>query len=53
MKVKVNKLDENIKNKNIRERYKGNTEFKKCYKPRACVIKKDVILLHTTSILVR
>ena len=40
MKTKVNKLEENSKNKNIREMYKGINEFKKGYQPRAYVIKK-------------
>jgi len=35
MKAIVNKLDENSKNKNIRETYKGINEFKKGYQPRA------------------
>ena len=38
--AKVNKLEENSKNKNIREMYKGINEFKKGYQPRAYVIKK-------------
>ena len=29
MKAKVNKLEENSENKNIREKYKGINEFKK------------------------
>ena len=40
MKAKFNKLEENSKNKNIREMYKGINEFKKGYQPRAYVIKK-------------
>ena len=40
MKAKVNKLEENSKNKNIREMYKVINEFKKGYQPRAYVIKK-------------
>ena len=39
--AKVNKLEENSKNKNIREICKGINEFKKGYEPRAYVIKKD------------
>ena len=38
MKEKVNKLEENSKNKNIREMYKGINEFMKGYQPRAYVI---------------
>ena len=40
MKAKFNKLEENSKNKNIREMYKWINEFKKGYQPRAYVIKK-------------
>ena len=52
MKAKVKKLEENSKNKNIREMYKGIHEFKKGYQPRAFVIKKNdgTILADTTSI---
>ena len=38
MKAKVNKLEENSKNKNIREMYKGINEFTKGYQPNAFVI---------------
>ena len=53
--TKVNKLEENSKNKNIREMYKGINEFKKGYHPRAYVIKKDdgTIIADTSSILSR
>ena len=44
MKAKVNKLEENSKNKNIREIYKGINEFKKGYQPRAYVIKKQSLV---------
>ena len=37
MKAKVNKLEENSKNKNIREMYKDINEFKKGSQPRAYV----------------
>ena len=55
MKAKVNKLEENSKNKNIREMYKGINEFKKGYQHRAYVIKKHdgTIVADTTSILSR
>ena len=55
MKAKVNKLEENNKNKNIREMYKGINESKKDYQPRAYVIKKHdgTIVADTTSILSR
>ena len=53
MKAEVNKLEENRKNKNIREKYKGINEFKKGYQPRAYVIKKHdgTIVADATSIL--
>ena len=52
MKAKVNKLEENSKNKNM---YKGINEFKYGYQPRAYVIKKHdgTIVADTTSILSR
>ena len=55
MTVKVNKLEENSKNKNIREMYKENNDFKKGYQPHAYVIKKHdgTIVADTTSILSR
>ena len=55
MKAKVNKLEENSKNKNIREMYKGINEFKKGYQPRPFVIKKHdgAIVADITSILSR
>ena len=39
-KEKINKLDENSKNKNIREMYKEINELKKGFQPRTYVIKK-------------
>jgi hypothetical protein len=55
MKVKVNRLEESSKTKNIREMYKGINEFKKGYQPRAYVIKKHdgTIVADATSILSR
>ena len=55
MKAKVNKLEENSKNKNIREMCKEINEFKKDYQPHAFVIKKhdSTIVADTTSILSR
>ena len=55
MNAKVNKLEENSKNKNIREVCKGINEFKKGYQPRAYVIKKHdgTIVADTSSILSR
>ena len=40
LKEKVNKLEENSKNKTIQEMYQGINEFKKGYQPRSYVIKK-------------
>ena len=53
MKAKVNKQEENSKNKNIWEMDNGINEFKKGYQPRAYVIKNDdgTITADTTSIL--
>ena len=53
MKEKVNKIEENSKNKNIREMYKGINEFKKSYQLRVNVIKKHdgTIVADTTTIL--
>ena len=55
MKAKVNKLEENSKNKNIRVMYKGNNKFKKGYQLRTYVIKKHdgTIVVDTTCILSR
>ena len=55
MKAKVNKLEENNKNKNIREMYNGIIEFKKGFQPRAYIIKKHdgTIVADTTRILSR
>ena len=40
MNEKVNKLEENSKNKNIWKMYNGFDEFKKGYQPRAYVMMK-------------
>ena len=55
MKAEANKLEDNSKNKNIREICKGNNGFKKGYQPRAYVIKNDdgTIAAVTTSIPIR
>ena len=55
MKAKVNKLEENSKNKNILEMYKGVNKFKQDYQPRTCAIKKHdgTIVAGTTNILSR
>ena len=48
MKANVNKLEENSKNTNIREMYKGINEFKKGYQPRAYVIIRRIDQPSTT-----
>jgi hypothetical protein len=55
MKAKVNKLEENSKNRNIREMYKGDYTYKKVYQSRTYVIKKhdSTIIADTTSKLIR
>ena len=53
MNENVNKLEENSKNNNIREIYKGINEFKKGYQTRTYIIKKHdgTIVADTISIL--
>ena len=53
MKKKVNKHEENRRNKNIREMYKGINEFEKGYQTHIYMIKKDdgAIVADTTNIL--
>jgi hypothetical protein len=41
LKGKTNKLETNSKNKNIRDLYKGITEFKKSYQPRTNLVKDE------------
>jgi hypothetical protein len=55
MKAKFKNLEENSKDKNIREMYKGIIEFKKGYQPCAYVIKKydGITVADTTSTLSR
>jgi hypothetical protein len=38
---KINELETNIKNKNIRDLYRGVNEFKKGYQPRINIIKDE------------
>jgi hypothetical protein len=40
-KDKINGLESNSKNKNIRDLYRGITEFKKGYKPRTNLVKDE------------
>ena len=55
MKTKVNKLEENHRNKNIQEMYKGVNDFKKGNQPRSYVTKKDdgTLVADTACILTR
>jgi hypothetical protein len=41
MKAKINELETNNKNKNIRDLYRGINEFKKMYQPRINIIKDE------------
>jgi hypothetical protein len=41
LKGKINKLETNNKNKNIRDLYRGIKEFKKGYQPRINIIKDE------------
>jgi hypothetical protein len=41
VKGKINELETNNKNKNIRDFYRGINEFKKGYQPRINIIKHD------------
>jgi hypothetical protein len=41
LKGKINELETNIKNKNIRELYSGINEFMKAYQPRINIIKDE------------
>jgi hypothetical protein len=41
MKNKINELEINSKNKNIRELYGGIKEFKMCYQPRNNLVKDE------------
>jgi hypothetical protein len=41
MKGKINELETNNENKNIRDLYRGINEFKKAYQPRIDIIKDE------------
>jgi hypothetical protein len=41
LKDKMNELESNSKNKNIRDLYRGINEFKKGYQPRTNLVKED------------
>ena len=49
MKAKVNTLEENTKNQNIRELYKGINEFKKDYQTCTYIIKNDTNAAYTVE----
>jgi hypothetical protein len=40
-KDKINELESNSKNKNVRDLYRGITEFKKCYQPGTNLVKDE------------
>jgi hypothetical protein len=41
---KINELETNIKNKNIRDLYRGINEFKKGYQPRTNMVKRRMVI---------
>jgi hypothetical protein len=41
LKNKINELESNSKNKNIRDLYRGINEFKKSYQPRTNLVKDE------------
>jgi hypothetical protein len=41
LKDKIHELESNSKNKNIKDLYRGITEFKKGYKPRTKLVKDE------------
>jgi hypothetical protein len=55
VKVKINKLETNDKNKNIRDLYTGTNEFKKGYQPLINIIKDEIcnLLADPQSVLSR
>jgi DNA repair ATPase RecN len=55
LKAKINVLETNNKNKNIRDLYRGINEFKKGYQPRSNVIKDEIgdLLADPQSVLSR
>jgi hypothetical protein len=44
LKGKINELETNNKNKNIRDLYRGINEFKKGYQPRINIIKMSMVI---------
>jgi hypothetical protein len=55
LKAKINELETNNKNKNIRDLYRRINDFKKCYQPRTNVVKdeKGDLVAESHSILAR
>jgi hypothetical protein len=55
LKAKINELETNSKNKNIRDLYRGINDFKKGYQPRTNVVKdeKGDLVADSHSILTR
>jgi histone deacetylase complex regulatory component SIN3 len=41
LKDRINEQESNIKNKNIRDLYRGINELKKCYQPRTDLVKDE------------
>jgi hypothetical protein len=52
LKDKINKLESNSNNKNIRDLYRGLTEFKKGYQPKTSLVKdeRDDLLVNPHAI---
>jgi site-specific DNA-adenine methylase len=46
LKDKINELESNSKNKNIRDLYRGITEFQMSYQPRTNLVKGDLVVDH-------
>jgi hypothetical protein len=55
LKVKINELETNSKNKNIRDLYRGSNDFKEGYQPRTNVVndEKGDLVADSHSILAR
>jgi hypothetical protein len=50
LKDRLNKLESNSKNKNIRDLCRGRNEFKKGYQPRTNLVKGDRGVLHIDAL---
>jgi hypothetical protein len=55
LKVKTDELETSSKIKNIRDLYRGTSDFKKCYQPRTNIVQdeKGDLVIECHSILVR